>query len=65
MKAYTKPTIEFIELKPEERLACESGGGKPGNCSGGKDHGFAAYLCDHSYPYGHYCKPKHIILWFC
>lgn len=27
MKAYNKPTIEFIELKPEERLACGSSGG--------------------------------------
>jgi hypothetical protein len=24
MKPYTKPTIEFIELRPEERLACDS-----------------------------------------
>jgi hypothetical protein len=26
MKGYIKPSIEFIELKPEERLACTSGG---------------------------------------
>jgi hypothetical protein len=25
MKMYSKPTIEFIELKPEEKLACGSG----------------------------------------
>ena len=25
MKPYTKPTIEFIELRPEERLACNTG----------------------------------------
>lgn len=34
MKEYVKPTIEFIELKPEERLACVTGG-SGGCCSGG------------------------------
>jgi hypothetical protein len=30
MKAYVRPTIELIELKPEERLAC--GSGTSGGC---------------------------------
>lgn len=64
MKAYTKPTIEFIELKPEERLACESGG-STGCCSGGKPHGFSGCMCDRHYAWGYSCMPKHIILWFC
>ena len=28
MKVYVKPILEFIELKPEERLACGSGDSK-------------------------------------
>lgn len=35
MKTYVKPTIEFIELKPEERLACVSGGSTCGGCCSG------------------------------
>jgi|GEM_PF-951459 hypothetical protein len=35
MKAYTKPAIDFIELRPEERLACTSGPGGGGCCGGG------------------------------
>ncbi len=35
MKSYSKPTIEFIELKPEERLACHSGTGGGGCCGTG------------------------------
>lgn len=35
MKNYIKPTIEFVELRPEEGLAnCGSGGGGK-NCSAG------------------------------
>ena len=66
MKAYTKPNIEFIELKPEERLACESGG-STGCCTGGHPgKGIGYLICNYSYPYGRSsCKPKFIILWFC
>ncbi len=35
MKAYTKPTIEFIELRPEERLACTTGNNGSGCCGTG------------------------------
>lgn len=36
MKPYTKPTIEFIELRPEERLACNTGNSSAGcRTSGG------------------------------
>jgi hypothetical protein len=34
MKAYVRPTIELIELKPEERLAC--GSGTSGGCGPSK-----------------------------
>lgn len=41
MKAYTKPTIEFVELRPEERLACTSGPGNSGCCgTGGGNKGY-------------------------
>ncbi|HEX2946626.1 MAG TPA: hypothetical protein VHT96_11800 [Clostridia bacterium] len=63
MKTYTKPTIEFIELKPEERLACESGGSCGGSCSGGSTS--YSWWCGYSYPWGWWCKPKHHNHWWC
>ena len=62
MKAYIKPTIEFIELKPEERLACESGGSGSGCCSGGGGLYLWAF-CGHIFPWGWWCKPKHNNRW--
>jgi hypothetical protein len=41
MKEYSKPTIEFIELRPEERLACSSGKGGSGCC--GTNIGYKGY----------------------
>lgn len=62
MKAYSKPTIEFIELKPEERLACESGGCS-GCCSGGGGTKSFGWWCGYSYPWGWCWKPKYFVLW--
>ena len=58
MKVYNKPTIEFIELKPEERLACESGGSGDGCCSGGGGGTYFWWWCGHSFPIGHWCSRK-------
>lgn len=52
MKAYTKPTIEFIELRPEERLACHTGTGG-GGCCGTNPPGKSYYyllVCWHAVP---------------
>jgi hypothetical protein len=57
MKAYSKPTIEFIELKPEERLACVSNSPSGGSCSGGGPAYFW-FWCGHSFPWGPWCMPK-------
>ncbi len=53
MKTYFKPTIEFIELKPEERLAHVSGGG--GGSSKSTDFW---WWCQKSFPSGKHCNIK-------
>lgn len=58
MKAYKKPTIEFIELKPEERLACVSNKPNGGSCSGGGNNVYFWWWCGHSFPWGYWCNYK-------
>lgn len=51
MKEYIKPTCEFVELKPEERLACGSGGPPKKN--------YFIFSCGSSSPFGmNKCKPS-------
>ncbi len=40
MKVYMKPAIEFIELKPEERLACNSTHNSGGGCGSNQNSSF-------------------------
>ncbi len=59
MKTYIKPTIDFIELKSEERLACTSNGGGSGCCSGGGGghSGYFFFSCkQNSSPLGYLCN---------
>lgn len=58
MKTYTKPTIDFIELKPEERLACGSGhyGGGHGHQGGGGNSSFIVFVCSQSSLLGTHCS---------
>ena len=68
MKTYIKPTIEFIELKPEERLACESGYSNCGGCcSGGGGGGNSSFWmwCHKSFPYGKWCDFSKFLIWYC
>lgn len=59
MKTYIKPTIDFIELKSEERLACTSNGSGSGCCSGGGQNYFAWIFCSHhGFPMGWLCNFK-------
>ncbi|HEY8350480.1 MAG TPA: hypothetical protein VIM13_11725 [Clostridia bacterium] len=69
MKPYTKPTIEFIELRPEERLACNTGNSSAGCCTGGNNpyQGYYYLLaCWKAVPIWIVCdilKKKNV--WFC
>ncbi len=61
MKTYVKPMIEFIELKPEERLACVSGGSSGSGCCSGGGGGTNTnfwWWCQKSFPTGKHCNIK-------
>jgi len=61
MKTYVKPMIEFIELKPEERLACITGGtSKTGCCSNNNNSNNASFgwWCPKHYTYNKHCNKK-------
>ena len=64
MKTYVKPMIEFIELKPEERLACVTGGKTSSGCcgkNGGKDSDKGksfGWWCPKRFSYSKHCNTR-------